>query len=101
VALLCQPIILSLSIGITANPCADPGATRTPPVLDEKQTVPRVATAQLRDPEEEDISDAPVLKPLTSLKWPYIPEEPSYTDPLERNKPKPLQLHHYQSIGPR
>jgi zinc finger HIT domain-containing protein 3 len=49
--------------------------------------------------EEEQIPDAPTLKPLTSLRWPYIPEEPSYADPLKRDEPMPLQLRHYQDIG--
>lgn len=39
------------------------------------------------------------LRPLTSLKWPYIPEEPSYEDPLKRNDPKPLRMHQYEAIA--
>ncbi|KAJ3996898.1 hypothetical protein F5050DRAFT_1756199 [Lentinula boryana] len=40
------------------------------------------------------------LKPLTSLKWPYIAdEEPIYPDPLERNDPKPLRMRHYEAIA--
>ncbi|KAL0579985.1 hypothetical protein V5O48_001988 [Marasmius crinis-equi] len=39
------------------------------------------------------------LKPLSSLRWPYVPEEPAYPDPLTRDDPKPLQLRHYESIA--
>ncbi|CAL1706114.1 unnamed protein product [Somion occarium] len=56
--------------------------------------------------ESEDLSRAPDLKPpspplrlLTSLKWPYIPEEPAYPDPLKRDDPKPLQLHQFEAIA--
>lgn len=43
----------------------------------------------------------PPLRPLTSLKWPYVPEESAYPDPLKRDDPKPLQLHQYEAIGAR
>lgn len=36
---------------------------------------------------------------MTSLKWPYIPEEPAYPDPLKRDDPKQLQLHQYEAIA--
>jgi len=39
------------------------------------------------------------LRPLTSLKWPYVPEESAYPDPLKRDDPKPLQLHQYEAIA--
>jgi hypothetical protein len=39
------------------------------------------------------------LRPLTSLKWPYAPEESAYPDPLKRDDPKLLQLHQYEAIG--
>lgn len=39
------------------------------------------------------------LRALTSLKWPYVPEEPAYPDPLKRDDPKPLQLTQYEAIG--
>lgn len=46
------------------------------------------------------ISETTPLRPLTSLKWPYIAgEEPAYPDPLERNDPKPLRTRHYEAIG--
>ncbi|EKM54824.1 uncharacterized protein PHACADRAFT_96665 [Phanerochaete carnosa HHB-10118-sp] len=42
---------------------------------------------------------SPPLRPLTSLTWPYIPEESAYPDPLKRDDPKPLQLHQYEAIA--
>ncbi|TEB37331.1 hypothetical protein FA13DRAFT_1726403 [Coprinellus micaceus] len=44
-------------------------------------------------------SDPPVLRPLTSLKWPYVPEESAYPDPLKRDDPKVLQLRQYEAIA--
>ncbi|KAJ7141136.1 hypothetical protein C8R44DRAFT_837498 [Mycena epipterygia] len=43
--------------------------------------------------------DAPPLRLLTSLKWPYVPEESAYPDPLKRDDPKPLQTRHYEAIA--
>lgn len=39
------------------------------------------------------------MKTLTSLKWPYVPEESAFPDPLKRDDPKPLQLPQYEAIG--
>lgn len=41
------------------------------------------------------------LRPLTSLKWPYVPEESTYPDPLKRDDPKPLHTRQYEAIGSR
>ncbi|EED85096.1 predicted protein [Postia placenta Mad-698-R] len=41
----------------------------------------------------------PELRPLTSLKWPYVPEESAYPDPLKRDDPKPLQIPQYEAIA--
>lgn len=51
--------------------------------------------------EEPDLNEdpSPPLRPLTALKWPYIPEESAYPDPLKRDDPKALQLHQYEAIG--
>jgi zinc finger HIT domain-containing protein 3 len=49
--------------------------------------------------EEESLADPPTLRPLTSLKWPYVPDMPAYPDPLQRDDPKPLQTHQYEAIG--
>ncbi|KAJ4472002.1 hypothetical protein J3R30DRAFT_3298915 [Lentinula aciculospora] len=49
---------------------------------------------------DSSVLDATPLKPLTSLKWPYISnEEANYPDPLERNDPKPLRMRHYEAIA--
>ncbi|KAK7471012.1 hypothetical protein VKT23_002427 [Stygiomarasmius scandens] len=47
----------------------------------------------------ESLEEPKPLRPLTSLKWPYVPEESAYPDPLERDDPKPLQPRHYEAIG--
>jgi len=39
------------------------------------------------------------LRPLTSLKWPYVPEASAYPDPLKRDDPKPLQTAQYEAIA--
>ncbi|KAI0694997.1 hypothetical protein C8T65DRAFT_758709 [Cerioporus squamosus] len=41
----------------------------------------------------------PPLRSLASLKWPYVPEESAYPDPLKRDDPKPLQLPQYEAIA--
>jgi hypothetical protein len=45
------------------------------------------------------LEDPKPLVPLTSLSWPYVPDESSYPDPLKRDEPKTLQLHQYEAIG--
>ena len=71
-----------------------------PPALDGHAVPLKAEPNVQRQSEDEEIPDIPILKPLTSLKWPYIPEEPSfYEDPLKRDEPKPLQLHQYQAMG--
>ena len=47
------------------------------------------------------ITEEVPLRPLTSLKWPYLPEESAYPDPLKRDDPKPLQTAQYEAIGSR
>ncbi|KAG8757679.1 small nuclear ribonucleoprotein Sm D3 [Ceratobasidium sp. 423] len=49
--------------------------------------------------DEEELSDPKPLRTLASLKWPYIPEAPSYVDPVTKNDPKPLTLPQYEAIG--
>lgn len=39
------------------------------------------------------------LRTLASLRWPYIPEPPSFHDPLSDADPKPLRLPQYEAIG--
>ena len=48
--------------------------------------------------DDDNTKEAP-LRPLTSLKWPYVPEESTYPDPLKRDDPKPLQTAQYEAIG--
>ena len=87
---------------ITENPCLIASELAGPPPIfkEQQQVTPFKAEIPQRVSEEEEIPDAPILKPLTSLKWPYIPDQPSsYEDPLTRDDPKPLQLHQYQAMG--
>ncbi|KAK7692176.1 hypothetical protein QCA50_003797 [Cerrena zonata] len=64
----------------------------------------RLRNAQLTETEsltasEEIDTEPPPLRPLTSLKWPYVEEESAFPDPLKRDDPKPLQLHQYEAIA--
>ncbi|RPD53185.1 hypothetical protein L227DRAFT_513667 [Lentinus tigrinus ALCF2SS1-6] len=36
---------------------------------------------------------------IPSLKWPYVPEESAFPDPLKRDDPKPLQIPQYEAIA--
>ncbi|EDR11578.1 uncharacterized protein LACBIDRAFT_313928 [Laccaria bicolor S238N-H82] len=49
--------------------------------------------------EEPSIKDPTPLRPLTSLRWPYVPEESAYPDPLKRDDPKTLQTSQYEAIA--
>ncbi|KAF8627846.1 hypothetical protein AX15_004262 [Amanita polypyramis BW_CC] len=64
---------------------------------------PRYAdpSSSVHEPTPPPSTDDPtaVLRPLTSLKWPYVPEESAYPDPLKRDDPKILQLHQYEAIA--
>ncbi|KAF9482247.1 hypothetical protein BDN70DRAFT_904849 [Pholiota conissans] len=53
----------------------------------------------ISDSSEEPLEDPKLLRPLTSLKWPYVPEESAFPDPLKRDDPKMLQLHQYEAIA--
>jgi hypothetical protein len=50
-------------------------------------------------PEPQLLEDPGPLRPLTALKWPYVPDTSAYPDPLTRDDPKPLQLHQYEAIA--
>lgn len=49
--------------------------------------------------DEAPLEDPKPRIPLAALKWPYVPDESAYPDPLKRDDPKTLQLHQYESIG--
>ncbi|KLO15369.1 hypothetical protein SCHPADRAFT_264252 [Schizopora paradoxa] len=51
------------------------------------------------DQMEETMPTKVPLRALTTLKWPYIPEAPSYPDPLARDDPKSLSLAQYEGIA--
>ncbi|EGO25968.1 hypothetical protein SERLADRAFT_437702 [Serpula lacrymans var. lacrymans S7.9] len=50
-------------------------------------------------PTQRALEDSKPLRPLSSLNWPYVPEQSAYPDPLKRDDPKPLQLHQYEAIA--
>ena len=54
---------------------------------------------QHHSPDREIVGQPTQLRPLTSLKWPYVPEDSAFPDPLKRDDPKPLQLRHYEAMG--
>ncbi|KAG8214190.1 hypothetical protein J3R82DRAFT_10979 [Butyriboletus roseoflavus] len=66
----------------------DPVAPREPDVTDHR---PPRAPLPLQDPTS--------LRPLTALKWPYVPDTSAYPNPLTRDDPKPLQVHQYETIA--
>ncbi|CAE6448524.1 unnamed protein product [Rhizoctonia solani] len=49
--------------------------------------------------DEEELEDPKPLRTLASLKWPYVPESPSYVDPVTKNDPKALTLSEYEAIA--
>ncbi|KAF8813947.1 hypothetical protein BYT27DRAFT_7230873 [Phlegmacium glaucopus] len=50
--------------------------------------------------EEEPLATSLIpLRPLTSLKWPYVPDESAFPDPLKKNDPKALRLSQYEAIA--
>ncbi|KAF9010680.1 hypothetical protein BDQ17DRAFT_1515996 [Cyathus striatus] len=51
------------------------------------------------DVEDETLEEQNPLRPLTSVRWPYVPDESAYPDPLKRDDPKVLQLRQYESIA--
>jgi len=51
------------------------------------------------DPDPQPLQDRTPLRPLTALKWPYVPDISAFPDPLTRDDPKALQLHQYEAIG--
>jgi hypothetical protein len=58
-----------------------------------------VSNEPKHDIHEEQLSDPKPLRTLASLKWPYVPEPPSFVDPVTKNDPKPLTLAQYEAIG--
>ncbi|KAF8326543.1 uncharacterized protein EI90DRAFT_2975601 [Cantharellus anzutake] len=53
-------------------------------------------SSSLRLPDQA--ADVP-LKPLSSLRWPFVPEAPSFQDPLSGNDPQPLKLSQFEAIA--
>ncbi|TFK85811.1 hypothetical protein K466DRAFT_174588 [Polyporus arcularius HHB13444] len=81
--------VVASSTSATAN-MIEPQSTQAP-----SDETPSTQASQTHKPEEKE---AP-LRSLASLKWPYVPEESAYPDPLKRDDPKPLQLSQYEAIA--
>ncbi|KAL5523522.1 hypothetical protein ACEPAG_7695 [Sanghuangporus baumii] len=93
--------------GENTRPVIEAGATLAPGSA-ESSSRPRRETSS--NPNRPDSPSSGVrtrtraptpraLRKLTSLKWPYVPDMPSYPDPLTRDDPKPLTLGQYESIA--
>ncbi|KIY73354.1 hypothetical protein CYLTODRAFT_386949 [Cylindrobasidium torrendii FP15055 ss-10] len=67
--------------------------------LHEPAVPPPQQTVSSEPIEEEPLDDPKPLRPLSSLKWPYVPEASAYPDPLERDDPKPLQTQQYEALA--
>ncbi|KAH9948631.1 hypothetical protein B0H21DRAFT_732342 [Amylocystis lapponica] len=65
----------------------------------DQDAPPAAATLKDEEDSETPLSAPPPLRPLTSLRWPYIPDESAYPDPLKRDDPKALTLPQYESIA--
>ncbi|KAG8722037.1 hypothetical protein FRC08_007806 [Ceratobasidium sp. 394] len=60
---------------------------------------PAEADSEIKPNEDEKLEDPKPLRTLASLKWPYVPEPPSFIDPVTKNDPKPLTLAQYEAIA--
>ncbi|KAH9858912.1 hypothetical protein C2E23DRAFT_800618 [Lenzites betulinus] len=47
----------------------------------------------------DGLEESAPLRALSSLNWPYVPEESAFPDPLKRDDPKPLQLPQYEAVA--
>ncbi|RPD78633.1 hypothetical protein L226DRAFT_298789 [Lentinus tigrinus ALCF2SS1-7] len=67
--------------------------------LDPNPTQAPHNEAQSAEEALKTIAEEPSLRSLASLKWPYVPEESAFPDPLKRDDPKPLQIPQYEAIA--
>ncbi|KAK7044165.1 hypothetical protein VNI00_007885 [Paramarasmius palmivorus] len=86
----CVHVIFTDNPDLPESSCGGASSNSKPPPVLETPAPP---------PAEEETAETKPLRPLTSLKWPYVPEESAYPNPLERDDPKPLQLRHYEAIA--
>ncbi|KAH9484933.1 hypothetical protein JR316_0001837 [Psilocybe cubensis] len=73
-----------------------PGTSNDKPVTEDQVEMPDEAMEN--SPQEPPLTERVLLRPLTSLKWPYVPDESAFPDPLKRDDPKMLQLPQYEAI---
>ncbi|KDR75035.1 hypothetical protein GALMADRAFT_522253 [Galerina marginata CBS 339.88] len=66
----------------------------------QAQSQPEPIEATTTNPSRESPpTDHAPLRPLTSLNWPYVPDESAFPDPLKRDDPKTLQISQYEAIA--
>lgn len=85
-----------------ANSCSSAAAsssTAPAPVLEDATPVEETSVKGPDDSVGETVADPLYLRPLSSLKWPYVPDETAYPDPLKRDDPKALTLRQYEAIA--
>ncbi|KAF9527387.1 hypothetical protein CPB83DRAFT_856459 [Crepidotus variabilis] len=63
------------------------------------QSTTEKSQKELQAADEEMFDNSTLLRPLTSLNWPYVPEESTFPDPLKRDDPKTLQISQYEAIA--
>ncbi|KAI0743983.1 hypothetical protein C8Q80DRAFT_872752 [Daedaleopsis nitida] len=80
---------------VCPGPQQKTGSAFERPVLEDAQTTSEGVSTSTAGELQQD----PPLRSLASLRWPYVPEESAYPDPLKRDDPKPLQLRQYEAIG--
>ncbi|KAL5528730.1 hypothetical protein ACEPAF_7867 [Sanghuangporus sanghuang] len=89
--------------GANTSPVDEAGARLASGFGPEPEPGPRRESRSNPSRPDSPFSDAPTtprpLRKLSSLKWPYVPDTPSYPDPLTRDDPKPLNLPQYEAIA--
>ncbi|KAH9892723.1 hypothetical protein C8Q73DRAFT_699232 [Cubamyces lactineus] len=84
-------------VASSSKPSAQPGEGK--PELAENSTAAPEGSPNVDPKAGRELQADPPLRSLASLKWPYVPEESAFPDPLKRDDPKPLQLHQYEAIA--
>ncbi|QRV79623.1 Zinc finger HIT domain-containing protein [Ceratobasidium sp. AG-Ba] len=83
-----------------ASSAATTPQTSAPPVQEpQASTEPELGSQPPDQSKEEVLPDPKPLRTLASLNWPYVPEPPSFIDPVTKNDPKPLTLAQYEAIA--
>ncbi|KAF8902920.1 hypothetical protein CPB84DRAFT_1746428 [Gymnopilus junonius] len=101
----CQIVYCSLTcykkhkeVSCNAKACLEPKVSTESTDVSTQNLDEPTQTTEIND-SEEILEDPVPLRPLTSLKWPYVQEESAFPDPLKRDDPKTLQLSQYEAIA--